>query len=92
MITGRVTPDGREAVISLDVRGARDRGERSYRRIEAVIDTGFTGYLTLPADVAASLASRSEVPRGSSSPTAARPFSPSIAGGSSGTEGNFGSP
>ncbi|MDP9479560.1 MAG: hypothetical protein M3R38_28485 [Actinomycetota bacterium] len=55
MITGRVTPDGREAVISLDVGGPRDRGERSYRRIEAVIDTGFTGYLTLPADVAASL-------------------------------------
>ncbi len=58
MITGSVTPDGREAVIILDVcdlRRSSLRGEKSYQRIEAVIDTGFTGYLTLPADVATSL-------------------------------------
>lgn len=51
MITGRLTPDGREAVVALDVLGRDGQG----RRIEAVVDTGFTGYLTLPADVAASL-------------------------------------
>ncbi len=51
MITGRVSPDGREAVVALDVLGREGRGQR----IEAVIDTGFTGYLTLPGDAAASL-------------------------------------
>ncbi len=51
MVTGRVALDGREAVVALDV---LDRGGRE-RRIEAVVDTGFTGYLTLPSDAAASL-------------------------------------
>jgi clan AA aspartic protease len=48
---GRVTADAREAVIALEVLGAHgDRAE-----IEAVIDTGFTGFLTLPADLVRSL-------------------------------------
>lgn len=51
MITGRVTLDGREAVVALDVLGHEGRSQR----IEAVIDTGFTGYLTLPIDATASL-------------------------------------
>lgn len=51
MIIGHVTPDGREAVIFLDMLGR----EGQIQRIEAVIDTGFTGYLTLPADVTGSL-------------------------------------
>lgn len=51
MITGRVTPDVREAVVALDVLGRQGRAQP----IEAVVDTGFTGYLTLPADAAASL-------------------------------------
>lgn len=38
---------GAEAIIRLTVRGPG--GER--QRIEAVIDTGFTGYLTLPPDM-----------------------------------------
>jgi clan AA aspartic protease len=44
-MTGVVRGD--EAVIRLSVRGSG--GER--QRIEAVIDTGFTGYLTLPPRV-----------------------------------------
>lgn len=42
-ITGRVA-DGREALILLDLLGL---GE-SRARIEAVVDTGFTGHLVLP--------------------------------------------
>ena len=44
MINGRVTVY-REAVISLSVKGPEDQ----YREIDAVIDTGFNGFLTLPA-------------------------------------------
>lgn len=44
MITGRVNAH-REAVISLSVKGAGGRD----REINAVIDTGFDGFLTLPA-------------------------------------------
>ncbi|MBA2714371.1 MAG: clan AA aspartic protease [Rubrobacteraceae bacterium] len=51
MITGRVTSDGREAVVALYVLGREERSQR----IEVVIDTGFTGYLTLPVDATASL-------------------------------------
>jgi len=43
MITGRVTAFG-EALIPLSVRG----GQGDERPVEAVIDTGFTGMLTLP--------------------------------------------
>lgn len=43
MITGTVTAD-REAVIRLTVRGPTGQE----RRIEAVIDTGFDGWLSLP--------------------------------------------
>ena len=42
MITGKITGH-REAVIELEVGGSNHLA-----RIEAVIDTGFTGYLTLP--------------------------------------------
>lgn len=51
MITGRVSADGSEAVIPLSL---RDRYDRQVE-IEAVIDTGFTGHLTLPLDVVDSL-------------------------------------
>lgn len=46
MINGRVTVY-REAVISLSVKGLEDQ----YREIDAVIDTGFNGFLTLPASL-----------------------------------------
>lgn len=43
MITGTVNPD-REATIHLPVRGSDEREQE----IEAVIDTGFNGFITLP--------------------------------------------
>ena len=49
---GRVVADGHEAVIGLQVSG-RDSG--LIADVEAVIDTGFTGHLTLPPDVVRSL-------------------------------------
>ncbi|MGB3633136.1 MAG: hypothetical protein WA982_03770 [Rubrobacteraceae bacterium] len=51
MITGSVSPDGSEATVSLEVTGT---GGRSHT-IEAVLDTGFNGYLTLPAEEVVSL-------------------------------------
>jgi clan AA aspartic protease len=50
MISGVVTSD-REATIRVLVRGAR--GQEA--EVEAVIDTGFTGFLTLPARLIANL-------------------------------------
>ncbi len=44
MIAGKVTAN-REAVIELEVVGSNQRKAK----IEAVIDTGFNGYLTLPS-------------------------------------------
>jgi len=46
MINGRVNAH-REALVSLPLRGAQ--GEE--RSIEAVIDTGYNGFLTLPPDL-----------------------------------------
>ena len=46
MITGKVTSN-REAVIELEVVGSNRRKEK----VEAVIDTGFNGYLTLLSDL-----------------------------------------
>ncbi|MDQ3508246.1 MAG: clan AA aspartic protease [Actinomycetota bacterium] len=46
MIEGRISADGCEAFVFLTVLGGGDRE----REVEAVIDTGFTEYLTLPAD------------------------------------------
>ena len=52
---GRVVADGHEAVIGLQVSG-RDSGLTV--DVVAVIDTGFTGHLTLPPDVVRSLSLR----------------------------------
>ena len=46
MITGHVTAY-REAIISLNVGGPKNRG----RPIDAVVDTGFNGFLTLPSSL-----------------------------------------
>ncbi len=46
MITGHVTAY-REAIISLNVRGPQNRR----CSIDAVVDTGFNGFLTLPASL-----------------------------------------
>jgi clan AA aspartic protease len=51
---GRVVADGSEAVLLIRVFDP-GRGSRQ-TNIEAVIDTGFTGHLTLPAEVVGSLA------------------------------------
>lgn len=51
MITGFVT-SSREAVIRLQVRGAGGHEET----IDAVVDTGFNGFLTLPTRLASDLA------------------------------------
>jgi clan AA aspartic protease len=50
MITGKVTAN-REAVIELEIVGSNQRKEK----VEAVIDTGFNVYLTLPSDLISSL-------------------------------------
>ncbi len=56
MITGTVTGTvkSREARISLKIRGPRGRK----REIEAVIDTGYTAFVTLPSDLIAELGLR----------------------------------
>ena len=51
MITGHVTST-REAIIRVAIRGAGPREAT----IDAIIDTGFDGFLTLPASVVADLA------------------------------------
>jgi len=51
MIRGRVTPE-RQAVVRLQVHGPDGRSEP----VETAIDTGFTGFLTLPSDLVAQLA------------------------------------
>lgn len=51
MITGKVT-ERREAVIDVEVVGQKQRKVR----VEAAIDTGFNGYLTLPSATVDSLA------------------------------------
>ena len=45
MLSGQVSPD-EQALITVDVHSGIDRRES----VDAVIDTGFTGHLTLPAD------------------------------------------
>lgn len=50
MMTGQVTAN-REAVIELEVVDSEQRKEK----VEAVIDTGFNGYLTLPSDIVSRL-------------------------------------
>ena len=46
MITGKITAN-REAIIELEIIGSNQKREN----VEAVIDTGFNGYLTLPNDL-----------------------------------------
>ena len=50
MINGKVTAN-KEAVIALEVIGSNRKKEK----IEAVIDTGFDGYLTLPSNLSSRL-------------------------------------
>ena len=50
MIHGTVTSD-REAMIDLEVSGS----DRQAQRIEAIIDTGFNGFLTLPSNLISGL-------------------------------------
>ena len=50
MITGTVTPD-REATIRLAVADS----DKRLHEVEAVIDTGFNGFLTLPTDTVSAL-------------------------------------
>lgn len=50
---GRVVSGGREAVIAITLLGGSANGAVE---VEAVIDTGFTGHLTLPPAVIRSLA------------------------------------
>lgn len=60
---GRIVSGGHEAVVALRVLGpaspdrhAGDRNPSEAVEVEAVIDTGFTGHLTLPRDMVRSLA------------------------------------
>ena len=46
MIIGKITAN-REAIIELEVVGSSQKKEK----VEAVVDTGFNGYLTLPNDL-----------------------------------------
>ena len=46
MITGKITAD-RQAVIGLEIIGTTKRTQQ----VEAVIDTGFNGYLTIPSNL-----------------------------------------
>ena len=57
MISGSVTP-ARDAVVPLTLRGSSGQE----REIVAEIDTGFDGYLTLPAALAAALGLRRRAP------------------------------
>ncbi len=50
---GRIVTDGREAVVMLEVMGLGS--DRNGAEVEAVIDTGSTGYLTLPLGMVRSL-------------------------------------
>jgi len=50
MIVGSVNTD-REAIVRLMILGPQGRE----REVEAIVDTGYTGSLTLPSDVAADL-------------------------------------
>ena len=43
---GTVVPDGNEALLSVEV---LSQAEASPLRVETVVDTGFTGHLTLPS-------------------------------------------
>ena len=45
MIRGKVTGD-QQALVTVDIMD----GEELFRPIEVILDTGFTGYLTLPTD------------------------------------------
>ena len=47
-LRGRVVPGGREAVLTLTIR-SEDGDSEDLVDVEAVIDTGFSGHLTLPA-------------------------------------------
>lgn len=49
-MTGRVTGDGREATILLRLSPPGSTGDST--EVRAVVDTGFTDWLTIPASVA----------------------------------------
>lgn len=52
---GEVAPDAQEALLRIEVPSRQNFGARTLR-IEAVLDTGFTGHLTLPRVVVERLA------------------------------------
>jgi clan AA aspartic protease len=52
-VRGSVVSDGHEATVSLEVMGTGS--ERDGTNIQVVIDTGFTGHLTLPPETVRSL-------------------------------------
>jgi clan AA aspartic protease len=52
VIHGSVTADGREAVVPVEVLSSSGRGSL---RVEAILDTGFTGHLTLPPAIVRTL-------------------------------------
>lgn len=52
MITGRVTSDGREAEIPLQLSAPSEARDGGSAEVRAVVDSGFTDWLFLPASVA----------------------------------------
>lgn len=52
---GRVTTDGRQAVLAMRVLGSVEQLDGESRLVEAVIDTGFTGQLVLPPEAVGQL-------------------------------------
>ncbi len=81
MHRGRVSAD-QQALVTIDVFD----GEGRPQPLDVVLDTGFTGYLTLPADSIRLLGLPPEVSEPSSSPMENSPSFGSTSGQSPGTD------